>query len=68
MAWKLKGCPRCGGDIYITQDGKGWNMECLQCSYSRSESFAPQTTKDTEVMPIKTRNRKTSLVGAARSS
>lgn len=32
--WKLKSCPRCGGDILIDQDHHGWYEACLQCGYS----------------------------------
>ena len=31
--WKLKGCPRCGGDIFIDRDLDGWHEQCLQCAY-----------------------------------
>ncbi len=34
--WKLKGCPRCGGDLLIEKDlFYGWNETCIQCSFSR---------------------------------
>ncbi len=34
--WKLKGCPRCGGDLLIEKDlSYGWHEECIQCSFSR---------------------------------
>ncbi|MFC1847385.1 hypothetical protein ACFLW5_01035 [Chloroflexota bacterium] len=34
--WKLKGCPRCGGDLLIEKDlFYGWNEKCFQCSFSR---------------------------------
>jgi len=34
--WKLKGCPRCGGDLLIEEDFiYGWHEKCLQCSFSR---------------------------------
>ena len=34
--WKLKGCPRCGGDLLIEKDlSYGWQEECIQCSFSR---------------------------------
>jgi len=36
VRWKLKSCPRCGGDIFIDRDLDGWHEQCLQCSY-RSE-------------------------------
>ena len=31
--WKLKSCPRCGGDLYIDRDYNGWYQMCLQCGY-----------------------------------
>ncbi len=32
--WKLKSCPRCGGDIFLDRDEDNWWCEqCLQCSY-----------------------------------
>lgn len=33
--WKLKNCPRCGGDIFIDRRLDGWCEQCLQCSYQR---------------------------------
>ncbi len=34
LKWKLKGCPRCGGDISIDRDYHGWYEACLQCGYT----------------------------------
>ena len=34
-AWKLKGCPRCLGDLHILRDDVGWFEDCLQCGYRR---------------------------------
>ena len=31
--WKVKGCPRCGGDMFIDRDLDSWYEQCLQCSY-----------------------------------
>jgi hypothetical protein len=31
--WKLKGCKRCGGDVFIDKDEFGWYKECLQCGH-----------------------------------
>ncbi len=31
--WRLKSCPRCGGDIFIDRDLDSWYEQCLQCSY-----------------------------------
>jgi len=29
--WWLKGCSRCGGDLYSEKDTYGWFVRCLQC-------------------------------------
>jgi DNA-directed RNA polymerase subunit M/transcription elongation factor TFIIS len=32
--WRLKSCPRCGGDLFIEKDlDNNWYEQCLQCSY-----------------------------------
>ena len=31
--WKFKGCPRCGGDVFLDRDMENWYEQCLQCSY-----------------------------------
>ena len=31
----LKGCTRCGGDVYLDRDGWGAYMQCLQCGQMR---------------------------------
>ncbi len=33
VTWKLRSCPRCGGDIYIDRDWHVWYEQCLQCGY-----------------------------------
>lgn len=33
VMWKLKSCPRCGGDIAIEREFDGWYENCLQCGY-----------------------------------
>jgi hypothetical protein len=33
MRWKLRSCPRCGGDVFIDRDLYGWYEKCLQCGY-----------------------------------
>lgn len=37
-SWKLKGCPRCDGDIFIDRDLYGWFEQCIQCGYTRDLS------------------------------
>ncbi len=31
--WKVKSCPRCGGDMFVERDFDFWYQQCLQCSY-----------------------------------
>jgi DNA-directed RNA polymerase subunit RPC12/RpoP len=52
VMWKLKSCPRCGGDFYIDKDADGWYEQCLQCAYRRelkplveSKQPAPEETE-----------------------
>ncbi len=35
VVWKLKSCPKCGGDLYIDRDLDSWFSQCLQCSHWR---------------------------------
>jgi len=35
VTWKLKNCPRCGGDLFIDRDIDNWYVQCLQCSHRR---------------------------------
>ena len=47
--WKLKSCPRCGGDLLIEKDLLyGWNEKCFQCSFSRDlkESVKSEKVSD----------------------
>ncbi len=32
---RLKGCPRCGGDLFPEYDLTGTDLVCLQCGYIR---------------------------------
>ena len=31
--WKVRACPRCGGDMFVDRDFDSWYEQCLQCSY-----------------------------------
>jgi predicted nucleic-acid-binding Zn-ribbon protein len=49
--WKLKGCPRCQGDLYRDKELDGDVTEfCLQCGYKRilipAESITAKDKKD----------------------
>jgi len=41
IMWKLKGCPRCGGDMFVENSPNGWHEQCLQCSYERDLEAEP---------------------------
>ena len=32
VMWRLRSCPRCGGDMFIGRDDY-WYQQCIQCSY-----------------------------------
>lgn len=36
--WKLRGCPRCAGDLYMEKDYDDCYERCLQCGYVRQLS------------------------------
>ncbi len=43
--WKLKSCPRCGGDVFLNRDEYNWWYEqCLQCGCVRELKNAPVFT------------------------
>lgn len=46
---RLKGCPRCNGDVYFDWDFYGWFEQCLQCGYMHYL----QTTSTAEKLPRK---------------
>ena len=53
VIWRLKACPRCGGDIFIDSDMDTWYAQCLQCSHRlEMESF---DERNYEPEPIVTR-------------
>ena len=37
MGLWIKGCPRCGGDLYSDRDIMGYYRQCLQCGYTQYE-------------------------------
>jgi len=51
VTWKLKGCPRCRGDIFVHKESDGIYEHCLSCGYQRDISSiikAEQHNLDTE--------------------
>ncbi len=52
--WRLKSCPRCGGDLYIENDvDRNWYEQCLQCSHRRKV----EDTGDLKEQPIREEKR-----------
>jgi len=48
--WKLKGCNRCGGDVFLDRDEYGcWYEECLQCGHRRELKSIVEPKKQTPV-------------------
>jgi DNA-directed RNA polymerase subunit M/transcription elongation factor TFIIS len=39
---KLKGCPRCQGDLYLKQDNYGKYYNCFQCGYMKDLTGRPE--------------------------
>lgn len=38
VMWKIKSCPRCGGDLFLDIEEQTWLEHCLQCGYIRQKS------------------------------
>ncbi|MFH0913924.1 MAG: hypothetical protein V1849_01370 [Chloroflexota bacterium] len=62
--WKLKSCPRCGGDLFLDMDAEHhWYEECLQCAYQRELRNAAEFNKERaaaekEPVPVGVRRKK----------
>jgi DNA-directed RNA polymerase subunit RPC12/RpoP len=42
---KIKGCKRCGGDLFLERDSEGTYISCLQCSAVYSKRLVPLKLK-----------------------
>jgi DNA-directed RNA polymerase subunit M/transcription elongation factor TFIIS len=38
--WKIKGCPRCSGDLFLQSEWGIWTEHCLQCGYEKELSLS----------------------------
>ncbi|MBM3131975.1 MAG: hypothetical protein FJZ95_02935 [Chloroflexi bacterium] len=56
--FKIKGCPRCRGDIFVENALEGLCELCLQCGY-RHEHSAYRVLAPQEEMPRRRRRRRT---------
>jgi hypothetical protein len=55
--WKLKKCPRCGGNMFMDRDIYGWYEKCLQCGYCcelRSLDETQQSSVRKDKRPVDT--------------
>lgn len=43
VLWKLKSCPRCGGDLFVDRDLNNSYEQCLQCCYRHEMKPANDT-------------------------
>jgi hypothetical protein len=43
--YKLKGCPRCNGDLMTVRETNSWLEHCLQCGYEREIKIIGNTPK-----------------------
>ena len=60
VTWKIKNCPRCGGDIYIDAELNGFYEQCLQCGY---EHHLPTRSNRTSTAEIRRRRDYPSYLG-----
>lgn len=42
---KIKGCKRCGGDLFVERDTEETRIFCLQCSATYSQNLLPMVKK-----------------------
>lgn len=47
--YKLKGCPRCRGDLLIVQEDI-WFEQCIQCGYERELKVIVDVSRKTAPM------------------
>jgi len=38
--WKLRFCPKCGGDVFMDTEEADWFAHCLQCGYTGDRKLA----------------------------
>lgn len=51
--WKLKGCPRCKGDLLVERVQGNWDEYCLQCGYRRDlKVISPRIPVTDGIAPV----------------
>ena len=48
--WKINGCPRCGGSMFLEKEIDGWYEQCINCAYRKElKDLANLNEKPVEV-------------------
>lgn len=50
---RLKGCPRCKGDVAIHKDHHGWYEQCIQCGFLRDLPPTNSSTREGDMAKSK---------------
>lgn len=58
--WRFKGCPKCGGDVFVDYDVSGWYEQCLQCGFLRDLKTVLEVREE---KPTKTEKKELALAG-----
>ena len=61
--WRLKGCPKCKGDIFLEKDINGWYERCLQCGYNQDLETLVEVKEQPSV-----RKRELATAGAGKTA
>ena len=61
--WRLKGCPKCNGDIFLEKDFDGWYERCLQCGYNQDLETIVEVKEQPSV-----RKREPAIAGAGKTA
>ena len=55
---KLKGCPRCGGDLRADRDLYGSYEQCIQCGYMKDLSNAERLLARLDIADFEGKGKK----------
>jgi hypothetical protein len=51
VMWRIKSCPRCGGDMFIGKEDK-WFQQCIQCSHRAELKILEDFQKQPKRKPV----------------
>ena len=52
LSIRLKGCPRCRGDLFPEYDLTGSDLVCLQCGYVQTVSMREPAAEEGRDIPV----------------